>query len=104
MAKTIGRHHPASSPRGETVAVCAYCGVHWHRSKLKVDEAGNLYCPDEGQGRDVVALSRENQERARKRNRLPQNKRQGGYEKPTFTVTETLTQWLATKDPRVRPQ
>ena len=94
MARTIGRHLPRSSPRDESVAICAYCGVHWLRSKLHRDEAGNLVCPDEGTGRDVVQLSRENSEMARKRNRLPRDVPVGGYEKPEFTGLVTLESLL----------
>lgn len=68
--------------------MCAYCGVKWLRSRLTVDEAGNLVCPDEGQGRDMVALSRENSELARKRNRLPRQQKLGGVQKPTFTLPD----------------
>lgn len=101
---TIGRHWPKSAPRGDTQAICAYCGVRWRRSELRLDEAGNLYCPDEGSGKDVVALSRENAARARKRNRLVENKRPGGYTKVTATPTQTLTQWLHSQNPKVTPQ
>lgn len=92
--RTVGRHRPASSPTGDTQAVCAYCGVRWLRSRLRRDEAGNLVCPDEGTGRDMVALARENSESARKRNRLPRERTIGGYEKPTFTGLVPLTDVL----------
>lgn len=36
--------------------MCDYCGAHWRRSQLRVDGAGFLVCPDEGQGRDTVTL------------------------------------------------
>jgi hypothetical protein len=84
--RTIGKHRPGSSPIGDTQSLCAYCGVKWLRSRLRVDEAGNLVCPDEGQGRDMVELSRENSDRARKRNRLPRQQKLGGTQKPTFSL------------------
>ncbi len=39
---------------------CDYCGVLWPRSRLRRDGAGLLSCPDEGDGRDSVTLSRLN--------------------------------------------
>jgi hypothetical protein len=45
--------------------MCAYCGAQWRASQLKKDRAGNLYCPDEGDGLDAVALSELNAAQAR---------------------------------------
>jgi hypothetical protein len=42
----------------------------------------------------MVALSRENSESARKRNRLPRERTIGGYEKPTFVGLVPLTDVL----------
>lgn len=55
--RTIGRHVPKDRPRGDYEVLCSYCGVVWYRSKLRLDRAGNLACPNEGPGRDVVTLS-----------------------------------------------
>jgi hypothetical protein len=41
-------------------AECDYCGTPWDRRKLYRDEAGLLTCPQEGRGRDAVALTRAN--------------------------------------------
>jgi len=65
--RTIGRHRPKSSPRGDTVALCDYCGVQWYRHQLYRDRANLLVCPDEGKGRDSVTLSEENAAAARSR-------------------------------------
>lgn len=54
--RTIGRKRPANSPRGDSQAMCSYCGVAWHRSQLRRDRAGNWVCPDEGDGLDAVSL------------------------------------------------
>lgn len=64
MSRTITKHWPSSTPNGDKQAQCDYCGVVWRRSQLNRDEAGLLYCPDEGEGRDGVALSRANAEAA----------------------------------------
>jgi hypothetical protein len=58
--RTIGRHRPKSSPRGDVVALCDYCGVQWYRSQLVRDRSGLLVCPDEGDGKDSVTLSEAN--------------------------------------------
>lgn len=65
MAKTIGKHWPRSAPRGDYTTFCGYCGVAYRRSELYRDEAGILVCPREGQGLDVIAAERANQEMAR---------------------------------------
>lgn len=56
--RTIGRHWPRDAPRGDYQAKCDYCGVLYRRSELVRDEAGLLVCAAEGEGLDVVALSR----------------------------------------------
>ena len=58
------RRLPECHPRGDYRARCAYCGVHWYRSEMWVDGSGNLVCPDEGDGRDAVTLSKLNAEAA----------------------------------------
>ncbi len=40
--------------------MCSYCGVQWRRSQLRRDAAGNLACPDDAPGLDVVSLSEGN--------------------------------------------
>ncbi len=47
---TVGRRHTGRK-RGESVRVCSYCGVPWHRSKLVRDANGYLACPDDRKGR-----------------------------------------------------
>lgn len=59
MSRTVSRRRPSSSPRGDTQAICSYCGVRWLRSQLRMDRAGKLACPDE-RGRDVVTLTEGN--------------------------------------------
>ena len=58
--RTIGRKRPASSPRGDTRAMCSYCGVEWLASQLRRDRSGNWYCPDEGDGLDKKSLDEAN--------------------------------------------
>lgn len=55
--RTIGRRRPKSSPRGDAVGQCSYCGVKWLRSQLVRDRAGLYACPQDRDGRDVVTLS-----------------------------------------------
>ncbi len=52
------RHRHRSGERG--VATCGYCGTRWNRSDLYRDQAGLLTCPQEGRGRDAVALTKAN--------------------------------------------
>jgi hypothetical protein len=59
LPTTIGKHRPASLPRGDYVAVCSYCGQAWYRSQLIREESGRFACPDEGDGLDEVALAAE---------------------------------------------
>jgi len=59
--RTIGRHRPRSSPKGDYVTFCGHCGTAYYRSQLYLDEAGILVCPDEGEGLDIVALEDANQ-------------------------------------------
>lgn len=57
MARTVGRKRRS----GETgTALCGYCGARWYRSDLYRDQTGQLVCPDEGRGRDTVALTKAN--------------------------------------------
>jgi hypothetical protein len=60
--RTIGKHRPRNSPKGEYVTFCGICGSAWYRSKLFYDEQGILVCPDEGIGLDPLALERANME------------------------------------------
>lgn len=45
--------------------MCAYCGVHYPRSRLRKDAMGFLVCEAEGQGKDALTLDRLNAEGAR---------------------------------------
>lgn len=47
---TVGKRWPRNLPRGDSQAICDYCGVQWHRSDLRRDADGLLVCPDEGAG------------------------------------------------------
>lgn len=67
MGRTISFKWPRSAPLGDHAVICDYCGVQWRRSQLRRDRAGLLYCPDEGPGRDAVALSRDNVAQSRRR-------------------------------------
>ena len=58
--RTITRHRPRSSPKGDYVTFCGYCGAAYYRSQLYRDEAGQLVCPSEGIGLDVIATENAN--------------------------------------------
>lgn len=60
MSLTIGRKRSHRSPPGDTVRLCSYCGIAWYRSQLRRDASGNLACPDDQRGLDVVTLSEGN--------------------------------------------
>jgi hypothetical protein len=89
MKQTIPRRLPESHPRGDHRARCAYCGVVWMRSKLRLDGAGNLVCPDEGEGRDAVTLSRLNADAARQasKNFAKKDRHKGGGGGDTRNLT-----------------
>jgi hypothetical protein len=55
--RTIGRKRKLDSPNGDVVVLCSYCGVLWYRSQLVRDAAGNLACPDDSPGLDIVSAS-----------------------------------------------
>lgn len=55
--KTIGNRIPTTVSRNDYPCRCDYCGVPWYRSQLRVDGAGKLYCPQEGDGLDAVTLN-----------------------------------------------
>lgn len=57
MARTIGRRR-RQGERG--TALCDRCGTRWNRSDLWRDLEGLLNCPQEGRGRDAVALTKAN--------------------------------------------
>src|SRR5688572_4883548 len=92
----IGKRWPSSAPRGDHAACCDYCGVRWRRSELKRDGSGQLYCPDEGTGKDAVTLSLENargaEESAQRRRRVS-----GGNQGSFDTEPEE------TAPPRIQP-
>jgi len=60
MSRTITAKRSHKSPPGDTRKLCSYCGIAWYRSQLFRDAAGNLVCPDDRRGRDVVTLSEGN--------------------------------------------
>lgn len=55
--RTIGKRR-RSGERGS--ALCDRCGTRWNRSDLWRDLEGMLNCPQEGRGRDAVALTKAN--------------------------------------------
>ncbi len=55
--RTIGRRK-RQGERGS--ALCDRCGTRWNRSDLWRDLEGLLNCPQEGRGRDAVALTKAN--------------------------------------------
>lgn len=57
--RTIGRRLP-DGIGPDRVAMCSYCGVQWRRSQLTRDTSGNLACPDDAPGLDIVSLSEGN--------------------------------------------
>jgi hypothetical protein len=57
MARTIGRRR-RQGERGS--ALCDRCGTRWNRSDLWRDLEGLLNCPQEGRGRDAIALTKAN--------------------------------------------
>jgi len=58
--RTISYKRSHRSPPGDCIRACSYCGVPWYRSQLTRDASGNLACPDELPGRDVVTLNEGN--------------------------------------------
>lgn len=60
MSRTITHKRSHRSPPGDTVRLCSYCGIAWYRSQLRRDASGNLACPDDQKGRDVVTLNEGN--------------------------------------------
>lgn len=97
MARTIGRRAPKDE-RG--VALCDRCGTRWPRSKLWRDLEGLLNCPQEGRGRDAVALTKANvasaKAYARAYDRPPRYP--GAFDKETATPIASLTGMLLTED------
>lgn len=55
--RTVGRRR-RQGERG--TALCDRCGTRWHRSDLWRDLEGLLNCPQEGRGRDAIALTKAN--------------------------------------------
>lgn len=84
--RTISRHRPRSSPSGDVVCLCTYCGVAWYRSQLTRDAANNLACPDDAAGLDDVTLSLGNAENASQHKRGRYNSPQDG----TFETPNTV--------------
>lgn len=60
MSYTIRQKRSSKSPPGDVIRCCSYCGIPWYRSQLVRDASGNLACPDDQRGRDVVTLDEEN--------------------------------------------
>jgi hypothetical protein len=87
--RTIGRHWHTEKAGGDRQAVCAYCSAAWPRSKLVLDMAGNLRCPNEGTGADVVELAQAIANTPQ-RGRLPDP----GGPTPNRTVVGTPTRFI----------
>lgn len=51
---TIGRHHHGT--RRDTQSECAYCGVVYLRSELRLNMEGFLACPDDWDGRTALEI------------------------------------------------
>jgi hypothetical protein len=65
---TTPRKRSKSSPKGDHLDSCAYCGATFYRSQLVRKENGMLACRvDCAKGRDEVQLSRLNAEHAASR-------------------------------------
>lgn len=68
MSRTIGRHWPASAPRGDYAALCDVCGALYRRSQLVRSLDGTLQCSGAGTNNDYgpgfVELSRPQPPRA----------------------------------------
>ncbi len=66
-------------------ALCDFCGSQWDRDQLTRGEDGLLYCPQEGTGRDVVALTQANIQSAEDwaARKVPQPHDPGQYQKET---------------------
>lgn len=73
--RTIGTHW--NGEPGDYPCFCDYCGVKWRRSQLRRDGSGKLYCPDEGDGRDAVTLSKLNAAAALAGRRIPSGPKDG---------------------------
>ena len=57
--RTIGKRWPVGIGP-DRQALCSYCGTPWRRSQLRKDASGNLACPSDASGLDVVSLSEGN--------------------------------------------
>ena len=57
--RTIGRHRPSSSPRGDFQSKCDYCGGVYYRSELRRDGSGKLMCEND-EGIDAKTLDEMN--------------------------------------------
>lgn len=97
MARTIG-HRRRQGERGS--ALCDRCGTRWNRSDLWRDLEGLLNCPQEGRGRDAVALTKANlagaKAYARGYDRPPRFP--GAFDKETATPIASLTGMLLKED------
>jgi hypothetical protein len=94
--RTIGRHWPRGGPRLDYQAACSYCGVHWRRSQLRRDGAGNFACPDEGRGRDQNTLTQLNALHTRQarytrpRDGAPYDNDDGSVDPPQRTTADDI--------------
>jgi hypothetical protein len=52
---TIGKHY--QGPLHNYTDMCDYCGVFWHRDKLKLNAMAYLECPDCPQGFTPIELA-----------------------------------------------
>jgi hypothetical protein len=77
--RTIGKRLPAGHGP-DRCAICSYCGVQWLRSQLRRDASGNLACPDDAPGLDVVSLSEGNARLMRSQGPRSIGPNDGGYD------------------------
>jgi hypothetical protein len=85
--RSINRHRPADSPRGDTQATCDLCGQRFYRSELRRNRAGWLVCREDQEERDPVTLSEIIARNAYHRPAVPPNGG-GNYTYPTPAIEE----------------
>ncbi len=92
------RHRHRSGERG--TALCDRCGTRWNRSDLWRDQEGLLNCPQEGRGRDAVALTKANvaSAKAYARSYDRPTRYPGAFDRETATPIGSVTGNLLAED------
>ena len=77
----------------KSTGLCDRCGTRWYRSDLWRDEEGLLNCPQEGRGRDAVALTKANvaSAKAYARSQDRPERYPGRYDKETLEPISSVT-------------